>query len=92
MRVRWLLRAVDDLGGIRNFIARESPSAAASETDKVLAAVKRLGDYPASGRPGRVPDTRELVASSYIVAYRVREGAVQVLRVLHGARTWPETL
>ena len=92
MRVRWLLRAVNDLEGTRDFIARESPSAAASETDEVLAEVKRLGDYPAFFRPGRVPDTRELVVSSYILAYRVREGAVQVLRGLHGARTWPETL
>ena len=92
MRVRWLLRAVDDLEGIFDYIARDSPSAAVEETERVLAADKRLGDYPASGRPGRVPDTRELVVSSYIVAYRVRAGAVQVLRVLHGARRWPEAL
>ena len=92
MRVLWLLRAVDDLERIHDFIARDSRSAALAETEKVLVAVKRLGDYPALGRPGRVPDTRELVVSSYVVAYRVRAGAVQVLRVLHGARRWPERL
>jgi len=58
----------------------------------VMEAVKRLGKYPGSGRPGRVSDTRELVVSSYIVAYRVKGEVVQVLRVLHAARKWPESL
>ncbi|MDQ7827232.1 MAG: type II toxin-antitoxin system RelE/ParE family toxin [Candidatus Eremiobacteraeota bacterium] len=44
------------------------------------------------GRPGRVPGTRELVVpgTKYIVAYRVRHRSLQILRVLHGARKWPE--
>lgn len=92
MKVRWLLRAFDDVERIRDFIASDRPGAAASEAERILEAVGRLGAYPASGRPGRVPDTRELVVSSFIVAYRVRAGAVQVLRVLHGARRWPEEL
>ncbi len=43
------------------------------------------------GRAGRVPGTRELVISGtpYIVPYRVRGGAVEVLRVFHAARRWP---
>jgi toxin ParE1/3/4 len=92
VKVHWLLRAVEDLEQIHDFIAENSPAAAASETRKVLDAVTRLGEFPASGRSGRVPETRELVVSSYIVAYRVKAGAVQVLRVLHAARRWPETL
>jgi plasmid stabilization system protein ParE len=92
VRVLWLLRAVDDLERIHDFIAADRPAAARAETEKVLVAVGRLGDFPSSGRPGRVPDTRELVVSSYIVAYRVRAGAVQVLRVLHASRRWPDVL
>ena len=92
MRVRWLLRSVHDLESIVDFIAKDSPAAALTEMERILAAVGQLGAFPASGRPGRVPDTRELVVSSYIVAYRVQHGAVQVLRVLHAARKWPETL
>ncbi|HET6521471.1 MAG TPA: type II toxin-antitoxin system RelE/ParE family toxin, partial [Geminicoccaceae bacterium] len=50
-----------------------------------------LAQHPESGRPGRVPGTRELVVSGtpYIVPYRVQGNTVQILRVLHGARKWP---
>jgi toxin ParE1/3/4 len=44
------------------------------------------------GRPGRVPGTRELVVSDtpFILPYRVRDSAVEILAVFHGARQWPE--
>lgn len=92
MRIRWLARAVEDLAHLHAYIAQDNPEAAASETEKVVEAVKRLEDYPASGRPGRVPGTRELVISRYIVAYRVKEQVIQILRVLHAARKWPDRL
>jgi len=46
------------------------------------------------GRPGRIEGTRELVVSGtpYIAAYRIVGDTVRVLRVLHGAQQWPETL
>ncbi|CBE69076.1 MAG: type II toxin-antitoxin system mRNA interferase toxin, RelE/StbE family [Candidatus Methylomirabilis oxygeniifera] len=90
MRIRWLSRAVEDLAHLHAYIAQDNPEAAASEVDKVVEAVKRLEDHPASGRPGRVPGTRELVLARYIVAYRVKEQVVQILRILHAARKWPE--
>ncbi len=92
MRVRWLSRAADDLKHLYGYIAQDNPEAAGSEVGKVMEAVTRLGDYPASGRPGRVPGSRELVVSRYIVAYRVKDEVVQILRVLHAARKWPESL
>ncbi len=44
------------------------------------------------GRAGRVPGTRELLipGTPYIIPYRVRAGAVEILRVFHAARRWPE--
>ena len=44
------------------------------------------------GRPGRVPGTRELVVpgTRYLVPYRVTGDTLQILRVYHGARNWPE--
>jgi toxin ParE1/3/4 len=44
------------------------------------------------GRPGRVPGTRELVIPNtpFIVPYRVVGNTIQVLRILHGARPWPD--
>ena len=92
MRILWLSLAVDDLEAIVDFIAQDNSAASAQEAEKVLDAVERLAAFPSSGRPGRVPGTRELVVSSYIVAYRVKGDDVQILRVLHAARTWPEDL
>ena len=62
--------------------------------DAVEAAVRRLADYPYSGRPGRVAGTRELAVSGtpYVIAYRVEAQAVLILRLLHGAQEWPGQL
>ncbi len=61
-------------------------------TLRVPPAVGRLANHPALGRPGRVSGTRELVVSGtpYIVPYRVRGETVEILRVQHAARKWPE--
>jgi toxin ParE1/3/4 len=47
---------------------------------------------PHRGRPGRWPGTRELVIprTPYIVPYRVQGDLIEILRVFHGARRWPE--
>jgi plasmid stabilization system protein ParE len=45
---------------------------------------ERAGTRPALGRVGRVAET------PYIVPYRVRGEAVEILRVFHAARKWPE--
>jgi toxin ParE1/3/4 len=77
---------------VRAYIARDNPSAAADIAQRIRDALKLLGDYPAAGRAGRVPNTRELVVTGtpYILPYRVRAEAVEILRVLHGARQWSE--
>ena len=92
MNPRWLLVASTDLEHLYDYISEDNPEAAAKEVQKVLDAVERLAEMPGLGRPGRVPDTRELVVSSYIVAYRVRSDRVEILRVLHQAQCWPDTL
>jgi len=53
-----------------------------------------LKKNPALGRAGRVAGTRELVVAGtpYVVPYRVRGEAVEILRVFHAARRWPEKL
>ena len=58
---------------------------------RIEEAVAHLAEHPALGRAGRVPGTRELVISDthYIIPYRVRRNAVEILRVFHSARRWP---
>ena len=93
MIVRWLDQAVEDLKNVRTYIARDNPSAAADISQRIREAVKLLGDYPAAGRTGRVPSTRELVVrgTPYILPYRVRAETVEILRVLHGAHQRPKS-
>jgi len=94
VRVRWLKRALRNLDEEAEYIARDDPDAAARTVQRIASAVEQLTNHPASGRIGRVPGTRELIVTGtpYIVPYRVRGDAVEVLRVFHSARKWPDKL
>lgn len=91
MRVRWLLKALRNLDEEAAYIAAEDPAAARLVVGRVLEAVAMLKEQPGLGRPGRVPGTRELVIlnSRYVVPYRVRSQAVEILRVFHTSRRPP---
>ena len=43
------------------------------------------------GRTGRVPLTRELIVGGtpWIIVYRARADVVEIIRLLHGAQSWP---
>jgi toxin ParE1/3/4 len=92
VRVRWLRAALKNLDEEAGYIAQDSPAAAAKMVIAITKAVNSLARYPAIGRPGRVAGTRELVVSGtpYITPYRIRGSSVEVLRIFHGARKWPE--
>jgi toxin ParE1/3/4 len=93
MKIVWSPEAVEDLISLRAYIAEENPAAARRIVLRVLHDVEHLlPDNPQMGRPGRVPGTRELVVprTPYIVPYRVQRATIQILRVFHGARRWPE--
>src|ERR1700683_5532613 len=51
-------------------------------------------DNATSGHPGRGPGTRELVIpkTPYIVPYRIRGTTIEIARVYHSSRRWPERL
>lgn len=91
MHVKWLEVALDSLIAEAEYISLDSPAAADRIVVAILDAVDILIRFPASGRPGRVDGTRELVVSGtpYIVPYRVRRDTVELLLVLHASRKWP---
>jgi len=91
VRVRWLRKALANLDAEAAYIARDNPAAAARVVMAIEEAVRNLTRFPALGRPGRVPGTRELVVPTtpYIIPYRVRNNAVEILRVFHASRKWP---
>ena len=86
--------ALADLDELMAYIAEDDPEAATKVAGKIWETTRMLSNHPAIGKPGRVPGTREIVVTgtSYIVPYRVVANEVQILRILHGARKWPEKL
>jgi toxin ParE1/3/4 len=93
MIVFWSPQAVEDLAALRAYIAEDDPAAARRVALRIVHGIEDLlAGHPGMGRPGRVPGTRELVVprTPYVVPYRVRNNRIQVLRVYHGARKWPE--
>ncbi len=94
MRLEWSIFAQADREAIFDYIEADSPQAAATVDDRIGSQVETLARFPQSGRPGRIEGTRELVISRtpYIVAYRIQGDSVRVLRVLHGARRWPDDM
>ena len=92
MRVVWTRVALRELDAIGDYIARDSPAAAERTVRRILDEVDRLADHSHIGRPGRIANTRELVVTStpFVVPYRVRDEAVEVLSVFHGKRKWPD--
>jgi len=95
LRLRWTRLAEQDLEAIAEYVGQDSPAAAARVVLELIdQAATLLPAHPALGRPGRVLGTRELVIGHlpYIIAYRVRDRDVEILRVLHTSRAWPDHL
>lgn len=92
MRIRWTEPALRDFTGICDYTEeQDGPEAAHRVAIRIYEAVTALTQFPRRGRPGRKPGTRELVFSGlpFLAVYRVREDAVEVNRILHGAQKWP---
>jgi toxin ParE1/3/4 len=88
----WSPEAIEDLAALRAYIEQDDPKAARRIALQIVNNVEvLLSANPQMGRPGRVPGMRELVVprTPFVVPYRVVEGIIQVLRVYHGARRWP---
>ena len=95
MNIVWSPEAIEDLSSLRAHIAEDNPAAARRIVLHLRQNVEQsLPDNPQIGRAGRVPGTREPVVprTPYIVPYRFQRTTIQILRVYHGARRWPDSL
>jgi toxin ParE1/3/4 len=88
MRLVFAEPAERDLDSIIDYIALDNPGAAEKVYRAIIAAAERLTDFPEIGRPGRVPDTRELSVPSlpYLLVYEVGADVVAILAVFHTTR------
>jgi toxin ParE1/3/4 len=93
MRIRWLLLALDDIDNIASYISQDDPVAAKKSVLEIWRVSNLLKNQPHAGHPGRVTGTREIYVfgTSYIIPYRIKNDEIQILRVLHTSRKWPDS-
>ena len=90
--VKWLRKGLKSLEQAYDYLAETDGDAAIALVFKIQAATQQLAEFPMMGRVGRVDGTRELVITNtpYIVIYRVRGNAVEILRLLHTSKRYPD--
>ncbi len=88
--LKWLPEAVRDLARLRDFIQHQNPAAATRAAKRILAAVRRLQQYPLLGRPVtdlERPVCRDLFIpfgqAGYCVRYTVTTDAIIIIRIWH---------
>jgi toxin ParE1/3/4 len=92
MLVRWTTAAAADFTHICDYTEDHFGSAQARLTAlRIYESVESLKTSPRKGRHGRKHSTRELIISPlpFVVIYRLQEGAIEIIRILHGAQKWP---
>lgn len=88
-QIKWTEPALDDLNEIAEYIALDKPSAAKKLVKEIFKSVKRLKDFPNSGK---IPDEldnsryREIVVGPCRVFYRVEVNLVYILYVMRSER------
>ena len=80
--------AADDLEWIVEYIALDDPVAAENVYWGIVRIAEKLSGFPALGRPGRYPETRELSVAGlpYLIVYAVSSEAVTILAIFHTSR------
>ena len=91
--IEWTDPAWADIDELADYlVAQEEDFRLAEEiVQRILQATEQLTDMPWSGKPGRVPDTRELLVpkTRYSLVYSVSGATVFILRVMHSSRLFP---
>lgn len=94
MRVNWTKSAINDLEIEANYLSKISPSIEDSFLEHVESSIDLIKEYPELGRIGRVNQTRELILKKfqYILVYLVESSYIDIIRLLHTSRKWPNSL
>jgi len=94
MIVNWTPGSLDDLESIERYISADNPAAALQVVTTILGFGNALSEMPRRGREGNVTGTHELVLLKfpYTIAYRITDEGIDILRVIHQARLWPDML
>ncbi len=84
MKIIWSPSAVELVRDIASYIALDKPAVAVQWVEKIFDSVKRLSEFPESGRI--VPEInrseiREIVQGNYRVIYKVKSDEILILVV-----------
>ena len=92
MKIRWSDDALNDLEKLQIYITANNPEAAQEIVERILMTIEFLAQQPGLGKPGRVPETRELIVGKtpVIIPYRAEGNTLEILRVYHHSRRWPD--
>ncbi len=89
--LKWSLKSAEELESIYGYIAEDSPFYARVQVEKVIKGVRRLADFPGSGRT--LPEFphlpyREMIIGSYRCIYRHDSisGIIMIVTIVHGSR------
>ncbi|MBN2534755.1 MAG: type II toxin-antitoxin system RelE/ParE family toxin [Spirochaetales bacterium] len=89
MKIIWSPTALARLSGIVEYIAYDSPGRAEKWAVKVLDSVKRLEDFPESGRivpEMEIKNIREIIFGNYRIIYEIRKSHISILTIRHCKR------
>jgi toxin ParE1/3/4 len=91
MKLRRTRRYEAELRRQYEFLRQRNPKAAETVVDRIHKAMLRLKEFPQSGRSWRLPGTWELAVpgAPYIVVYRIKDDAVEILSLFHAAQDAP---
>jgi toxin ParE1/3/4 len=80
--------ALADFAEAQEYIAADNPKAAVEVAQRIRDSVRKLSEFPYIGRPGDDAVTREwnVRRTPYLVVYRLREDAIEIVRVWHMRR------
>ncbi len=77
-----------NLGQVVSYLEEYNLRSAVKIYDRIPASAEHLKSHPKIGRKGRESGTREMIvpATRYILVYRITDGTVEVISVLHMSR------
>lgn len=89
MKILWTDPAIEDLRNLHSYIAKDSEEYASSFVERIILSVDKVADFPRIGR--MVPEAeqeniRELLYHNYRIIYRIKNGIIEILTVVHGRR------
>lgn len=90
LMIDWSTQALDDVDSVVDYLFARNPAAAMEMDFLIHESVRNLAVMPYIGRPGRLPETRELVIHpNYIIVYEVNAQMLKILSLIHTRQSYP---